>query len=78
MSSGSYMQVYVRCPYYQTDNGKNRIVCEGLVPGSKLHSSFRKPKDYRLQMELFCCNNYPMCEICEAIDHKYYQEEEDS
>ena len=32
MASGSYRQVYVVCPYYVTDNGRDRIVCEGLTP----------------------------------------------
>ena len=75
MPSGSYRQVYVRCPYYVTDNGKDRIICEGLTPGAQLQSYYRKRKDYAGQMELFCSGCYWNCEICTALDEKYKEEE---
>lgn len=71
------MQVYVECPFYLTDNGKNRIICEGLLPGSQLQSYFRKRKDYRLQAEIFCCGSYKTCEIYDALSKKYEEGEDD-
>lgn len=74
MPSGSYTQVYVTCPFYISDNGKNRIICEGLTPGSQLQSFYRKRKDYKLQIEIFCCEHYEKCEIYEALNKKYEEE----
>lgn len=75
MPSGSYIQVYVKCPYYLSDNGKNRIICEGLTPGSQLQSFYRKRKDFKLQIEIFCCEHYEKCEICEALSKKYEEDD---
>ena len=75
MASGSYRQVYVVCPYYVTDNGRDRIVCEGLTPGGQNQTFYQKRQDYALQMELFCCGDYWRCEICAALDAKYREEE---
>ena len=74
MASGSYRQVKVVCPYYVTDNGKNRIVCEGLVPGGQTQTYYRFRKDYAAQMERYCSGCYWMCEICAALDEKYREE----
>ena len=75
MASGSYRQVYVVCPYYVTDNGRDRIVCEGLTPGGQNQTFYQKRQDYALQMELFCCGDYWRCEICAALDVKYREDE---
>lgn len=75
MASGSYRQVYVVCPYYVTDNGRDRIVCEGMTPGGQNQTFYQKRQDYALQMELFCCGDYWRCEICAALDEKYREED---
>ena len=36
MSSGSYNQVRVECPFYCGDDGRQRITCEGILEGSSL------------------------------------------
>lgn len=36
---GSYKQVNVKCPYYRSDNGRDRIICEGLLPVTKTTSA---------------------------------------
>ncbi len=72
MPSGSYAQVHVKCPYYSSDNGKNRIICEGLIPGSMLSSFYAYQKDFQMQMEIFCTSDgYYRCEICAALDKKH-------
>lgn len=76
MPSGSYIQAYVRCPFYRSDNGADRIICEGLVPGSQLQSYFKRNRDYRLQTEIFCCRHYDHCEIYAALLKKYEEEDE--
>ena len=71
MSSGSYRQTDVLCPFYMTDDGKNRISCEGIGNGSSLTSYFRTRSEYARQLEVFCCEHYARCEISRAIMEKY-------
>lgn len=78
MASGSYIQVYVQCPFYHGDNGESWIICEGLIPGTQLHSSFPRKSDYRLQIEVFCCDRYRNCEVYTALLKKYEEEEQDN
>ena len=77
MASGSYIQVYVTCPFYVTDNGKNRLICEGLLPGTQLQNYYRKRKDFKLQTEVFCCRHYDKCEVYRALELKYEEEEQE-
>lgn len=71
MSSGSYLQVYVRCPFYQSDDGARKIICEGIVDDSNLTLSFRKKKDFETQIKVFCCEHYKKCEVCRILTEKY-------
>lgn len=71
MSSGSYLQVYVRCPFYLTDNGKDSIGCEGLLAGANIRNYFRRNSDFLNQMNVFCCGNYEDCPLHQALMLKY-------
>lgn len=73
MSSGSYWQVYVRCPFYQSDDGKNRIVCEGIGNSSNLSLYFRSKCDYETQIQVFCCKHYKKCEVHRMLMEKYQE-----
>ena len=68
MSSGSFHQVDVKCPYYISDNGVNKISCEGLIPGSSIAHFFRASADFKMQIRAFCSGCYWRCEVCEALD----------
>lgn len=75
MPSGSYRQVYVRCPFYKFDDGKRRITCEGIIDDSSLALIYGKKADYELQIDQYCCKNYIMCEIYRLLmDNKYDEE----
>ena len=63
MSSGSYLQAYVRCPFYEYDDGKQRISCEGLVDESSIALIYGRQEDFLIQMQTFCCKQYEKCEI---------------
>ena len=76
MPSGSYHQVHVKCPFYTSDNGKNRICCEGLLPGSQTQSFFWHRKDYETQIGLYCCGGYQTCEIYMGLMEQYAQKSE--
>ena len=73
--TGSYWQRYVGCPFYKNDDGSNKIKCEGLVDNSTIGLSFQRPRDFRRQMEVFCCDRYICCEIYRMLMDNKYEEE---
>lgn len=71
MSSGSFWQVYVQCPFYQSDDGKNRVLCEGIGNSSHLSLYFRRRCDCENHLRVFCCEHYKKCEIYRMLMEKY-------
>lgn len=71
MPSGSYMQVFVRCPFYHFDDGKRRITCEGIVEDSSMALIFHSKEDYEKQITVFCCKKYENCEVYRMLMDKY-------
>ena len=76
MSSGSYWQVDVQCPFYRSDDGKNRIVCEGIGNSSNLSLYFQKKCDFEIQMRVFCCQHYTKCEVYRMLMEKYEEDKQ--
>ena len=74
MPSGSYRQVYVKCPYYKYDDGKRRITCEGLIDESSIALIYRIRLDYERQINVFCCKHYTKCEIYRLLTEKYEED----
>lgn len=74
MASGSFLQVDVKCPYYQSDNGRDRIICEGIIPGTNTQSFYYMGLEFKKHMQIFCTDRYWNCEICQALDQKYEEE----
>ena len=74
MSSGSYRQVHVGCPFYKFDDGRSRVNCEGIVENSTLALIFHKRADYEQQMELFCCQYYQKCEVYRMLMENKYED----
>lgn len=71
MSSGSYIQADVLCPFYKYDDGKKRITCEGLVEDSSLAQIYHRKTDYEKQLLVFCCEHYRNCELYGLLIQKY-------
>ena len=71
MASGSFQQVYVKCPFYRFDDGKGRITCEGILEGSSLALIYGNRQDFRIQMDVFCCQHYKKCEVYRMLMEKY-------
>lgn len=71
MSSGSYWQVYVRCPFYKSDDAKQKLVCEGITEESNLSQHFRSKHGLETQLQVFCCEHYTKCEIYRMLIEKY-------
>ena len=69
--SGSFSQADVLCPFYKRDNGKTRVVCEGIVDHSSIVLTFGSPTQCRRQLEIFCCDHYRNCEVNRMLMEKY-------
>lgn len=74
MPSGSFKQADVRCPFYQFDDGRRRITCEGLVDNSSLALIYRRKADYEAQINVFCCEYYERCEVYRMLMEKYEED----
>ena len=74
MPSGSFKQVFVQCPFYQYDDGRRHITCEGIVDKSSIVLSYRTRGDYDKQLTVFCCEHYKKCEIYRMLMQKYEEE----
>lgn len=70
----------VLCPFYQYDETLKKarvrhIVCEGLIDGSSLVLNYKFKKDFKIQLETFCCKHFARCEIYRMLmDTKYPDE----
>lgn len=71
MSSGSYLQVYVKCPFYKSDDGKRKITCEGFADDCNLTQNYRKKEDFLKQIQVFCWEHYEKCEAYRLLMEKY-------
>ena len=74
MPSGSFRQVDVQCPFYQNDDGKQRILCEGVFPRSTLRITFRENDDFVKHIETCCCNRYTKCPVYLMLWDKWEEE----
>ena len=69
----------VQCPFYQYDESFNkkkshRITCEGLLDGSTLILNYKFKRDYRIQLDTFCCKYYNRCEVYNMLMQKYEED----
>ena len=73
MSSGSFKQVYVQCPFYKTDDGRRQITCEGICDGCNMTLSFKSKSDWEKQIDVFCSEHYRKCEVYRMLMEKYQE-----
>lgn len=72
MSSGSYRQAYVICPFYKYDDGKRRITCEGLLKDDSIIALiYHKKQDFDTQVDVFCCKHFTKCEVFRMLNKNY-------
>ena len=64
----------VVCPFYCSDDGRMRIVCEGVADDSHFVQQFGHKAAYRKQMQLFCAGNCTCCEVFRMIVAAKYDE----
>ena len=71
MPSGSFMQTDVRCPFFKYD-GKQRIVCEGLIDNSSIILTYQNKLDCDTQRNVYCCEHYKKCEVYRMLMSSEY------
>lgn len=67
MPSGSYMQSYVQCPFYQEDDGTSRIRCEGFDKAKSLIQYYRYKRQFNKKLLEVCCGNFKACGIYRGL-----------
>lgn len=77
MTGSSRKGTDAQCPFYHYDLGKHqkRIACEGIVDKSILELRFERIRDYKKQLEVFCCDHYKNCEVYRMLMQYKYDEE---
>lgn len=73
MSSGSWKQTDVGCPFYRNDDGKHRITCEGILENSTISQNMSR-EDYKMYIREYCSKRYICCEIYRMLMDKYEEE----
>lgn len=63
-----------KCPFFCA-HLKQQIICEGILPESRLWNNFSTPIEKEKQYKIFCCARYKYCEVYTAINKKYEEEE---
>lgn len=76
MAGGSWLRIGVRCPFYRSDDGMQKIVCEGIVDDSTITLRFKYKADFNKQTCAYCCEHYRKCEIYRTLVRDKYGEEE--
>lgn len=71
MSSGSYRQVNVKCPFYRSDDGRGKIICEGLKERSTVSLNYRRKQDYEKHIRGLCSGEYKQCPVHGMLMEKY-------
>lgn len=76
MPSGSFIQADVNCPFYQYDDGRRKIVCEGFTDRCTVDLRWRYHVDQEHHMQVFCCGNFEKCEIYRMVMESKYNDDE--
>lgn len=71
MATKSWNQFYVLCPFFLNDDGRGKIVCEGICDSCKVNLTFENKSDFQIQLETFCKEHYKRCEVYRAAMEKY-------
>ena len=72
--STSWRSADVKCPFYKSDDGKQNIFCEGLIPNSSVVVRYRRKEDYLRQIDSVCCRNYESCRVNRMLMGKYEEQ----
>ena len=76
MRGGAVRQADVQCPFYQWDDGRMKIQCEGFGNARSLIHSYHRIKYYHARMVNYCCNEYKKCEVYRILMQTKYRDED--
>lgn len=69
---GTYTSADVLCPYYEKDIPKTcSLVCEGILPGSRIKSYFPDREGIQKQMRKYCAGDYKSCPWYLTVTGRY-------
>lgn len=63
-----------KCPFFVA-HARDCIVCESPIPGSVVTTRYKRVREKETQYRVFCCGKYKNCEMYEATERKYDQED---
>lgn len=69
-----FLDKKVVCPYYKSLKQSDRkIVCEGLVCGTSISTSFKTKEETEIYFCTHCSklDGYIKCNICQSLNRKY-------
>lgn len=72
--TGSYRQIYVKCPFYHKDiPSRRQIICEGIEGegNGSLALNLSNKESYDKQLTAFCCDQYCHCQIYRMLMLNY-------
>ena len=64
----------VVCPFYRSDDGSKRILCEGFVDNSYLVQQYTYKEDFRKQKRIFCSEHCSCCEVYRMLTEAKYSD----
>jgi hypothetical protein len=62
--------VYVKCPYYLREK-QQRIICEGLGPGTSIHLVFGNQDDLKDYKQSYCMKCWQQCHLTKMQNRRY-------
>lgn len=63
----------IKCPFF-IGHDDHRIVCEGLLPGSRISNKFKRAGSKDRAENNLCAGDYARCPLCQAIMRFKYDE----
>ena len=72
VNMASFSSADVLCPYYEKDIPKTcSLVCEGILPGSRMKCYFPDREAIRTHMGRFCTDDYRACPWSRILELKW-------
>ncbi len=69
---GTYTSADVLCPFYEKDIPQTcSLVCEGILPGSRIKSYFPNRAAIQRHMGKYCVEDYKNCPWYRAVTIQY-------
>ena len=63
-----------KCPFF-CGHTKESVLCEGLIPDSRIKINFADVKTKDIQYNVFCSYKFENCEMYQALMERYRDDE---